>query len=898
MSTEHLLGDVGIILEALMGPADGPRREAEMRLQTLLTQYTGEILLLLAQIGAQGVGGFQLDHRLLSLILLKRLAFRELPGLFLNESTPIPTAPFDTVRETMRSRIEKVLCAGLADEMDVRMRKGLGSCAAGWAQESALRQRPCTPLPPLLFKLTGSPHPFHRFTPFQLLDTCPTLLIDSLRDPIPIEQLASIILNGINDPSVDVRVEAIKALRSILLQGVTGQEREVIGAKLVLGAFNSFPRLPASLLSHALLPMADLASLHPNLFLSALSDILPYLLSILSPPAKSLIPHNFSPYLPSTLDSATWEEIANPSTEIILSLAELRAPQIGAWNEGRVGREFVGLLLARLIVGFADEGEDCKDWLEETDLDEEDESYPALPEEALDRLAMSLGKLLASLSREYMEELKSTSGGEAILPSLSEHVQALLQQADWRGRYTALVAIASIAEGSLTLLKARLRSVLTLVSGSAKDPHPRVRYAFLQCIGQLCTDLEGMVQADYPKETLEITIGLLADPTARVRAHAAACLTNFFQNCPYESFSPYIKEVIASLLGAFNDGPLYVQEQIVLTIGNVPLSFQTARTHTACLANIATTAGEGFKPFYRLSVGKATFAVDSVKLAQVLIAIQNQVTSPDDPRSSYLIESWSNICQVLGTDFEPFLRYVVPPLLIAAAYSPSRSPLREFSANDDEDESRMDATNTAEMEEKELAFEQLTIYAYQMRASFEPYLMEAMRLSLEALTFNHSEQVREAAAFLVPGLLQVAKEAQSWNDDNGQLEQVFSTLVKAMTKEVDFGFLRLLYQSFTDSLHVISLSLPPKLTTQLLKTTKAHLVDLQSRREDRESQGPYMDESDREMFFEEQEEENECLEGMGKALDMVGGLAGEKEVKVEIEGLMKLIGTVGVLGLK
>jgi hypothetical protein len=92
-------------------------------------------------------------------------------------------------------------------------------------------------LPPVLLQLTASPHPFHRFTPFQLLDLAPALLVDSVTDPIPATQLAQILLAGLNDPSGDVRVEAMKALRSIVLEGLTGREREQVGPSLVLEAF-------------------------------------------------------------------------------------------------------------------------------------------------------------------------------------------------------------------------------------------------------------------------------------------------------------------------------------------------------------------------------------------------------------------------------------------------------------------------------------------------------------------------------------------------------------------------------------------------------------------------------------------------------------------------------------
>lgn len=50
------------------------------------------------------------------------------------------------------------------------------------------------------------------------------------------------------------------------------------------------------------------------------------------------------------------------------------------------------------------------------------------------------------------------------------------------------------------------------------------------------------------------------------------------------------------------------------------------------------------------------------------------------------------------------------------------------------------------MDEKILAFDNLAVYAYTMRDTFSPYLAQCMELSLNALTFRHSEDVREAAA--------------------------------------------------------------------------------------------------------------------------------------------------------
>ena len=62
-----------------------------------------------------------------------------------------------------------------------------------------------------------------------------------------------------------------------------------------------------------------------------------------------------------------------------------------------------------------------------------------------------------------------------------------------------------------------------------------------------------------------------------------------------------------------------------------------------------------------------------------------------------------------------------------------------------DEENEMATTHTAEMSDKVLAFDNLTVYAYTLRSHFQPWLARSMELSLEALTFPHSEEVREVS---------------------------------------------------------------------------------------------------------------------------------------------------------
>lgn len=99
------------------------------------------------------------------------------------------------------------------------------------------RPGPFLELPPALLEFVASPQPARRFTSYQLLRLMPTLLVDSVIKPVPPQEVSLILLAGLHDPSVDVRLEAVGALCAVLSEGVTGKEREQIGPQLVAEAF-------------------------------------------------------------------------------------------------------------------------------------------------------------------------------------------------------------------------------------------------------------------------------------------------------------------------------------------------------------------------------------------------------------------------------------------------------------------------------------------------------------------------------------------------------------------------------------------------------------------------------------------------------------------------------------
>jgi hypothetical protein len=156
---------------------------------------------------------------------------------------------------------------------------------------------------------------------------------------------------GLKDPSVDVRVEAVKAVRSVIGSGLTASERDQIGGRLVFEAFNTASTLPPDLMQHALTPLLDLAERYSSLLMAHRAKLLPFCLELLSPPE----PTPLSPYKPG---SDSWSDVAPAAAGILLALIESWTNEVVAWERGRAVRELVPLLIAWEVVQAEDEVSD------------------------------------------------------------------------------------------------------------------------------------------------------------------------------------------------------------------------------------------------------------------------------------------------------------------------------------------------------------------------------------------------------------------------------------------------------------------------------------------------------------------------------------------------------------
>ena len=534
-------------------------------------------------------------------------------------------------------------------------------------------------------------------------------------------------------------------------------------------------------------------------------------------------------------------------------------------------------------MGEFDEDESLESWLQEDPSAGSDaDSTPALYEQSLDRVACALG-------------------GRAVLPPAFKYIPSMLANYDWRSRHAGLMAIAAIGEGTGRVMQNELGKIVEMVTPMFQDANPRVRYAACQCVGQLCTDLEEVIQEQYHEQLFPQLIGALEDPEPRVHAHAAAALINFCEGVERDTLLPYLDPIVERLLKLLNPGgdqrmvKRYVQEQAITTLAMVADASEATfvKHYSTIMPLLMNVLQHADGPEYQklrikamecagliaIAVGKEVFRPDSSTLIELLIRIQKSPHDPNDTQlTHYLISTWAKVCQAMGEEFEPYLPVVMPSLLTTA------SAKADISVYEDEDVSTVEekegweviemdgqtlGIRTSSIEEKCQAFETLVIYCSTLGAKFAPYLSQTLEITLPALKFYFHDGVREASAMLVPMLLACGKSAGTLTQQ--MVAASYHQIIHCIASEHDSSFLASLYKCFCDTLRVLGgpPSLPPMYATGIIDATKRQLQSLADKRKARADRASRTSEPDeREDMALLEEIEDFALEEMGKMLSM------------------------------
>lgn len=309
-------------------------------------------------------------------------------------------------------------------------------------------------------------------------------------------------------------------------------------------------------------------------------------------------------------------------------------------------------------------------------IEDDSDSNNIVAESALDRLACGLG-------------------GKMILPLIVQNIPAMLSNPDWKYRYAALMAISAAGEGCHKQMEDILQSIMEGVLQYLQDPHPRVRYAACNAIGQMSTDFAPIFEKKFHENVVPGLLMVLDDnENPRVQAHAGAALVNFSEDCPKLILTQYLDAIMGKLEAILSNkfkelvekGTKLVLEQVVTTIASVAdtseKEFVTYYDRLMpCLKYIILNANTEELKMLRgktiecvsligLAVGPDKFMTDASEVMDMLLKTHTEDLPDDDPQTSYLISAWSRICKVLGKRFEQYLPLVMGPVLRTAAMKP------------------------------------------------------------------------------------------------------------------------------------------------------------------------------------------------------------------------------------
>lgn len=462
----------------------------------------------------------------------------------------------------------------------------------------------------------------------------------------------------------------------------------------------------------------------------------------------------------------SWRHLA---LEVMVSLAENAAPMVRKKAERYV------TALVPLVLQMMTDLEDDEEWAISDEIIEDDTSdNNVIAESALDRLACGLG-------------------GKAILPHIVANIPTMLAHPDWKQRHAALMAVSAVGEGCHKQMEAMLDSIMGGVLKYLMDPHPRVRYAACNAIGQMATDFAPTFEKKFHDQVIPGLLGLLDDvENPRVQAHAGAALVNFSEDCPKNILTRYLDAIMSKLEAILNSkfeelvkrGTKLVLEQVVTTIASVAdtteKEFITYYDRLMpCLKYIIQNANTEDLKMLRgktiecvsligLAVGPEKFMSDASDVMDMLLKTHTEGDLPDDdPQTSYLISAWARICKILGKQFEQYLPLVMGPVMRTAGLKPEVALLDNDEVQDVETDQDWQFVNlgeqqnfgirTAGLEDKASACEMLVCYARELKDGFANYAEEVVRLMVPMLKFYFHDGVRRAAAESLPYLLICAK---------------------------------------------------------------------------------------------------------------------------------------------
>ncbi|KAI9804140.1 MAG: hypothetical protein M1825_001542 [Sarcosagium campestre] len=806
------------------------RTKAEERLNKEWVQERPDVLLM--ALVEQIQRAEDPSTRSFAAVLFRKIATKNHKNPASNESKEL----FTLLQPAQKEPIRTNLVQALTNETLPHVRNKIGDAVAEIARQYSDEGEQWPELLEVLFQTSQSPDAGQREAAFRIFATTPGIIERQHEDTV-----LAVFVKGFKDEGAVnasagtarssgdvffVRIAAMEAFASFFRSITKKAQQKYHG--LIPELLNVLPPIKQSQdseqLSKALIALIDLAEVAPKMFRDQFHDLVTFSITVIQ-------------------DKDLEDQPRQNALELMATFADY-APQMCRKDSVYTGEMVTQCLSLMTDIGD-DDDDDATEWNNSDDLDVEDsDKNHVAGEQCMDRLANKLG------------------GGTLLQPTFG-WLPRMMESASWRDRHAALMAISAISEGCREQMVDELPKVLTIVVPALRDPHPRIRWAGCNALGQMSTDFAGTMQEKYHELVLSSIIPVLESPEPRVQAHAAAALVNFCEEAEKAILEPYLDSLLDHLFLLLASPKRFVQEQALSTIATIADSAEGAfgRYYDRLMPVLfAVLRGDQSKEFrllrakamecatlIALAVGKEKLGQDALALVQVLGTIQNNITDPDDPQSSYLMHCWGRMCRVLGQDFTPYLPGVMPQLIELAASAADIQLLddeEKVAEVEQEDgwellpvKGKVIGIRTSALDDKHMAIELIVVYAQVLEAAFDPYVAEILeKISLPSLTFFFHDPVRVAAAKSIPQLLNSSKKAHGEQSQQvaALWDQTADKILEVLNAEPNIETLAEMYQCFYESVEVLGKNrLSAHQMAVFVEGAKAVLDEYQERVKDR-----------------------------------------------------------------
>lgn len=394
------------------------------------------------------------------------------------------------------------------------------------------------------------------------------------------------------------------------------------------------------------------------------------------------------------------------------------------------------------------------------DIDNDvDEDWKSPPDGFNDDLEEDDDQKLVKLGMDYIDRLITHIGKDFMLKFLSQTVNKMLVDPNWKMRHTAIMAISQVGEYMLDNFD-EVAPIITILANNIGDENPRIRYACCHCIGQFADDLSPEFQKKFHQLFFQIVVPRLDDNIPRVVAHALAALTNFLESSSNEQIQPYFETLCQKIIHWLMNGIVYVREACLSTLSalceGAPDLFrsvldQVINTVFTVLRSIDKPEHSELKgnaiecaTIIAKVYGEETFAPYTQQLIEEMIKIQDYSLSQTgaDPQKSYIIAGWQRLCLTIGNKLVPYVGKIIPNLLKLAA-EPINNSANVINAK------------TTDHERAEIAVQMINVFMDSMGVQLGDYIEQIFNYTCLVTSSYLSEDTKLAALGLLPNIVKI-----------------------------------------------------------------------------------------------------------------------------------------------